>query len=99
MKTMHELGMKHSIFSAFGESVYLTCEGDEDTIMLLRFEAICPEVLRKNRTLMEVGPMFDIPVTLTSTPKEKPKDESKLGFGKIFTDHMFVMDYELGRGW
>lgn len=43
--------------------------------------------------------MFDIPVTLTSNPKKKPEDESKLGFGKIFTDHMFIMDYELGRGW
>ena len=43
--------------------------------------------------------MYDIPVTLTSNPKQKPADESKLGFGKIFTDHMFVMDYEVGRGW
>ena len=25
--------------------------------------------------------------------------ESELGFGKVFTDHMFVMDYEKGRGW
>src|SRR5262245_797812 len=25
--------------------------------------------------------------------------ESKLGFGKVFTDHMFVMQYERGRGW
>lgn len=25
--------------------------------------------------------------------------ESELGFGKYFTDHMFVMDYEEGRGW
>ena len=25
--------------------------------------------------------------------------ESELGFGKHFTDHMFVMDYEEGRGW
>ncbi len=43
--------------------------------------------------------MYDIPVTLTQQPKQKPVDESKLGFGKLFTDHMFVMDYELGRGW
>ncbi len=43
--------------------------------------------------------MVEIPVTLTTTPKQKPADESKLGFGKIFTDHMFIMDYELGRGW
>ncbi len=25
--------------------------------------------------------------------------EDKLGFGKVFTDHMFVMDYEEGKGW
>ena len=31
--------------------------------------------------------------------KKKPVDESKLGFGDIFTDHMFLMDYEKGRGW
>lgn len=43
--------------------------------------------------------MYDIPVTLTTNPKKKPEDESKLGFGKVFTDHMFIMDYELGRGW
>lgn len=43
--------------------------------------------------------MYNIPVTLTSNPKQKPADETKLGFGKLFTDHMFVMDYEFGRGW
>ena len=26
-------------------------------------------------------------------------NESELGFGKYFTDHMFVMDYEEGKGW
>jgi branched-chain amino acid aminotransferase len=31
--------------------------------------------------------------------KKRPADESKLGFGDIFTDHMFVMDYEVGKGW
>ncbi len=25
--------------------------------------------------------------------------EEKLGFGKVFTDHMFVMEYEEGKGW
>ena len=43
--------------------------------------------------------MLDIKVTLTQTPKQKPVDESALGFGRIFTDHMFLMDYELGVGW
>ncbi len=32
-------------------------------------------------------------------PKQKPVDESDLGFGTIFTDHMFVMDYVDGQGW
>ena len=31
--------------------------------------------------------------------KAKPTDESKLGFGKIFTDHMFTMTYKEGQGW
>ena len=31
--------------------------------------------------------------------KAKPSDESKLGFGKIFTDHMFTMTYHSDRGW
>ena len=43
--------------------------------------------------------MQEITVTRTTQPKVKPTDESKLGFGKIFTDHMFLMDYEAGKGW
>ena len=31
--------------------------------------------------------------------KVKPADESKLGFGKIFSDHFFTMSYHAGRGW
>lgn len=31
--------------------------------------------------------------------KAKPSDESKLGFGKIFTDHFFTMQYHADRGW
>ena len=41
--------------------------------------------------------MLDIKVTLTTNPKEKPT--GKLGFGKVFTDHMFVMNYTRGKGW
>ena len=43
--------------------------------------------------------MLDIKITKTAAPKAKPADESKLGFGKIFTDHMFIMDYDEGQGW
>ena len=34
----------------------------------------------------------------TKTPKQKP-DYSKLGFGKYFTDHMFMCNYTEGQGW
>ena len=43
--------------------------------------------------------MLDIKVTRNPAPKPKPQDETKLGFGKLFTDHMFLMDYTLGEGW
>ena len=42
---------------------------------------------------------LDITVTKNAHPKEKPADEAKLGFGKIFTDHMFLMDYTDENGW
>ncbi|MDF2838867.1 MAG: branched chain amino acid aminotransferase, partial [Evtepia sp.] len=41
--------------------------------------------------------MLDIKVTKTDAPKEKP--QGKLGFGKVFTDHMFIMDFTEGKGW
>ena len=42
---------------------------------------------------------YDFKIERTATPKAKPVDESKLGFGKIFTDHMFLMNYDEGQGW
>lgn len=39
-----------------------------------------------------------IPVTKTSAPKAKP-DVKSLGFGKYFTDHMFVAKYNPTKGW
>ena len=42
---------------------------------------------------------MEIDVKLTASPKAKPQDESNLGFGKRFTDHMFIMEYEGGKGW
>lgn len=41
---------------------------------------------------------LNISVEKTKNPKAKP-DGSSLGFGNLFTDHMFVMDYEEGKGW
>lgn len=43
--------------------------------------------------------MLDIKIYKTETPKEKPAKGQPLGFGKIFTDHMFVMDYSTEKGW
>ncbi len=43
--------------------------------------------------------MANIKIELTKNPKAKPTDESKLGFGKIFSDHMIIMDYDTGMGW
>lgn len=42
---------------------------------------------------------MEIKITKTTSPKAKPADESKLSFGKIFTDHMFIMNYDEGQGW
>ena len=42
--------------------------------------------------------MLNIKYELVANKKEKP-DFNKLGFGKYFTDHMFIMDYNEGMGW
>ncbi len=41
---------------------------------------------------------MEISVTKTQNPKVKP-EASTLGFGKFFTDHMFMMDYSREKGW
>lgn len=41
---------------------------------------------------------MEIKITKTLNPKQKPQD-STLVFGKYFTDHMFVMDYNEQNGW
>ena len=42
--------------------------------------------------------MEKIRIEKTSAPKPKC-DVSKIGFGTVFSDHMFVMDYEKKKGW
>ncbi len=42
---------------------------------------------------------MNIRIELAEKLKDKPTDESKLGFGHVFTDHMFVMNYDTGEGW
>ncbi len=41
---------------------------------------------------------MDIKFVKNENPAEKP-DSSTLGFGKIFTDHMFIMDFSREEGW
>ena len=43
--------------------------------------------------------MLDIKIIKTENPQPKPAPGQKLGFGKIFTDHMFIMNYTEGKGW
>jgi len=41
---------------------------------------------------------MNIKIVENTSPKVMVK-EDELGFGQYFTDHMFVMDYEVGKGW
>lgn len=43
--------------------------------------------------------MLNIRVEKTKNPKEIPGEDNPLTFGTIFTDHMFMMNYETGKGW
>lgn len=45
---------------------------------------------------------MQIKITRTTAPKDKPLAEEAagtLGFGRFFSDHMFLMDYDDGIGW
>ena len=41
---------------------------------------------------------YDFPITRNPNPKPKP-DQDHLVFGQNFSDHMFEMDYDEGKGW
>ena len=41
---------------------------------------------------------MEISITKTINPKPEP-DWNNLGFGRYYTDHMFIMDYTEGKGW
>ncbi|MGI5848974.1 MAG: branched-chain amino acid aminotransferase [Christensenellales bacterium] len=42
---------------------------------------------------------MNLEIVRTENLKEKPKDENKLGFGRVFTDYMLTMQYKTGKGW
>ena len=41
---------------------------------------------------------YKFSIQKTVAPRAKP-DPDTLKFGKVFTDHMFLMEYETGKGW
>ena len=41
---------------------------------------------------------FDFAIKKTDAPKARP-DPENLGFGKYYTDHMFMMEYKKDKGW
>ncbi|MFD0713418.1 branched-chain amino acid aminotransferase [Paenibacillus sp. GCM10027626] len=41
---------------------------------------------------------YKLEIELSTQKKQKPAAD-KLGFGKYYTDHMFIMDYHAGEGW
>ncbi|WP_068619153.1 branched-chain amino acid aminotransferase [Paenibacillus tuaregi] len=41
---------------------------------------------------------YTIKIEESHSKKQKPADH-ELGFGKYYTDHMFIMDYDAGQGW
>ena len=43
--------------------------------------------------------MLNIRIEKAEVLKAKPADESALGFGKIFTDHMALIDWDADQGW
>lgn len=43
--------------------------------------------------------MLNIRIEKTKNPKPLPAADDPLKFGTIFTDHMFIMNYETGKGW
>lgn len=43
--------------------------------------------------------MLNIRIEKTTCPKELPAADNPLKFGTIFTDHMFLMDYDVNKGW
>jgi len=41
---------------------------------------------------------YNFEIQKTTTPRTKP-DPNTLKFGKVFSDHMFLMEYQTGKGW
>jgi branched-chain amino acid aminotransferase len=85
-----------SIQNKFASSFYTVCNKKSITIAIFKLGmynilAVLYKFFRRHQ-------MQKITVTKTTSPKQKP-DMSNLGFGKVFSDHMFIMDYSVENGW
>ena len=68
------------------------------TKLLTNLCKLCYHILYTLATLTKKVIKMEIKIVENQNPKIHI-EESKLGFGQYFTDHMFVMDYEQGKGW
>ena len=67
---------------------------EERSIIKTRFAAKFAGILSDEEVIV-----LEIRIVTTTTPRPKPEDPRKLGFGTVFTDHMFTMDYDPEQGW
>eukprot|EP00941_MAST-03F_sp_MAST-3F-sp1_P004063 g4063.t1 len=58
---------------------------------------LCLSSASASSTLSSINPS-KLEIHKTSAPKAKPKNES-LEFGKVFTDHMLEIDWDVKNGW
>lgn len=68
----------------------MTIKGDYDIIIDIK-SAVTTDGSFK-------GASMEIKFVKNNNPSVMPP-EDQLGFGNVFSDHMFVMDYEEGKGW
>jgi branched-chain amino acid aminotransferase len=61
-------------------------------ILYFTWPVLTRPILEKENTFMKITFEKNL------SPKQKP-DQSALGFGNYFTDHMFLMNYDEGEGW
>ena len=72
------------------------CQKGVDNRLFLHYNVL--KTASKRRVAAGKAETMDIQIIKTTNAGQMPAEDS-LGFGKIFSDHMFVMEWEYGRGW
>ncbi len=65
---------------------------------MLNTQTIHSTILQINSRSEQIEMNMNIQVSKNESPKAKP-DQATLSFGKHFTDHMFLMNYSIDKGW